>query len=49
MKRQADDLGYVLVLAVVWLTVLFLVAPIIVAGAMSLDSRTYLGPFPPPA
>ena len=48
MKRQVDDLGYTLVLAVVWLTVLFLVAPIIVAGAMSLDSRTYLGPFPPP-
>ena len=48
MKRQADDLGYMLVLAVVGLTVLFLVAPIIVAAAMSFDSRTYLGPFPPP-
>ena len=48
MKRQADDVGYALVLGVVGLTVLFLVAPIIVAAAMSLDSRTYLGPFPPP-
>ena len=48
MKRLFDDLGYALVVATIALAVVFLIAPLGMAALMSFDSRTFLGPFPPP-
>jgi putative spermidine/putrescine transport system permease protein len=47
MKRLCDDASFVFVLVAVGVAILYIVAPIIVALAMSFDSRAYLGPFPP--
>ena len=49
MKHRVDRIGAALLLVLVGLTVMFLILPLLVAGAMSLDARGYLGPFPPPA
>lgn len=48
MKRLVDDVGYILVVLAIALSVIFLLAPLGMAALMSLDSRTFLGPFPPP-
>ena len=48
MRRYCDDMGVLLVVLVIALTSVFLLGPILVSAAMSLDSRTFLGPFPPP-
>ena len=48
MKRFVDDLGYGLILATIVFAVIFLLAPLGMAALMSFDSRTFLGPFPPP-
>jgi putative spermidine/putrescine transport system permease protein len=48
MKRILDDIGYGLVIVLVVLAVIFLLAPLGMAALMSFDSRTFLGPFPPP-
>lgn len=49
MKRRFDDLGLVLLVLLAVLTVAFLVLPILMSVAMSFDSRTFLGRFPPPS
>lgn len=49
MMRQIDNIGLVLLVLIAVLTVAFLVLPIMVSVSMSFDSRTYLGPFPPPS
>ena len=49
MKKVLDDIGYVLIIATIVLTVIFLLAPLGMAALMSFDSRTFLGPFPPPS
>ena len=48
MRRYSDDLGLLLVVLVIALTAVFLLGPIVVSAAMSLDSRSFLGPCPPP-
>lgn len=48
MKRAVDNIGNIVVFAIIVMTVIFLVAPIVLAGVMSFDARSYLGPFPPP-
>lgn len=48
MMRQIDNFGLALLVLIALLTVAFLVLPIMVSVSMSFDSRTYLGPFPPP-
>ena len=48
MKRYADNIGYGLAVFAVVLTVVFLLFPVLISAAMSFDSRSYLGPFPPP-
>ena len=48
LKRYCDNLGAALVVLAIVLTSVFLLGPILVSAAMSLDSRTFLGPFPPP-
>ncbi len=48
MKRILDDIGYALIAATIVFAVIFLLAPLGMAGLMSFDSRTFLGPFPPP-
>ena len=49
MKRLFDDTSFVLVLVAVAATIFYIVAPLLVALSMSFDSRSYLGPFPPPS
>ncbi|MEW6630149.1 MAG: ABC transporter permease [Pseudomonadota bacterium] len=49
MRRAIDKAGAVLERVTVALVCLFLVAPIIALIFMSLDSRAYLAPFPPPS
>ncbi len=48
MRRWIDDIGQGVVLAVIAVTLLFLIAPIVVSIMMSFDGREYLGKFPPP-
>ena len=48
MRRYVDDVGFWLILAVLGVTLVFLVAPIVVSIMMSFDGRSYLGKFPPP-
>ena len=48
MRRWIDDIGYAVMLAVIAITLLFLIAPIVVSIMMSFDGRAYLGKFPPP-
>ena len=48
MRRHLDDLGFLLILAVLVVTLVFLVLPIVVSIMMSFDAREYLGKFPPP-
>ena len=48
MNRQIDNIGLIALIAIGVLTLVFLVMPIMVSVSMSFDSRTYLGPFPPP-
>jgi putative spermidine/putrescine transport system permease protein len=49
MNRLVDDVLWVGVLMLGVLVVLFLVVPLCVTGLMAFDSRTYLGPLPPPS
>ena len=48
MRRWLDDMGYGAMLAVIAVTLAFLVAPIVVSIMMSFDGRAFLGKFPPP-
>jgi len=48
VKRHVDDIGFWMVMAVLAVTLVFLVAPIVVSTMMSFDGRSYLGKFPPP-
>jgi putative spermidine/putrescine transport system permease protein len=48
VKRHVDDIGFWVVMAVLAVTLVFLVAPIVVSIMMSFDGRSYLGKFPPP-
>ena len=48
MKRYIDDIGFAIIIAVIAVSFVFLVLPIIVAIMMSFDGRTHLGTFPPP-
>lgn len=48
MKRYVDDIGFWIVILVIAATLVFLLAPIMVAIMMSFDGRGYLGKFPPP-
>lgn len=47
--RRIDDLAQILASATVAIGLAFLVVPVVVALAMSLDARDYLGQFPPTA
>jgi len=49
IRRWGDDVAGVAVLALIGAAVLFLIVPVIISIAMSLDARDYLGPFPPRA
>jgi putative spermidine/putrescine transport system permease protein len=49
VRRIADDFSTVAVLALLVVAILFLVAPLLVTILMAFDSRSYLGPLPPPA
>jgi putative spermidine/putrescine transport system permease protein len=49
MKRAIDNALRVAVAALLILTLLFLIGPLIVAILMSFDARAFLGPFPPPS
>ena len=48
MKRFLDDASFVIVLVAVAAAIFYIVVPLLVALSMSFDSRSYLGPFPPP-
>ena len=48
MRRHLDDFGFLLILAILAVTLVFLVLPIVVSVMMSFDGREYLGRFPPP-
>jgi len=48
MKRLLDNLGGVLLGALMVMAVIFLLLPIVISMGMAFDSRTYLGAFPPP-
>jgi putative spermidine/putrescine transport system permease protein len=48
-KRIADNFGGVAALAIVVLAVAFLIIPLLVTILMAFDSRSYLGPLPPPS
>ena len=47
--RLIDRLAGIALAAIVAMTLLFLVAPLIVTAVLSLDARPFLGPFPPPS
>lgn len=47
INRFLDDAGHVVVIVAVTLCVTILVAPILMTVVMSVDARTFLGPFPP--
>jgi putative spermidine/putrescine transport system permease protein len=47
MKRLADQMGVIAFSAILVSFLLFLVAPLVVAFAMSFDARTFVGRFPP--
>lgn len=47
--RLIDRLAGIALAAIVATTLLFLVAPLIVTAVLSLDARSFLGPFPPPS
>lgn len=47
MKRRIDDLGFLLLIVMSVLTLLYICVPIMVSIAMSFDARNFLGPFPP--
>lgn len=49
MNRYIDNIGQGLMVIAMLITLVFLVAPIIVAIMMSFDGREYLGRFPPPS
>jgi putative spermidine/putrescine transport system permease protein len=49
MKRAVDNLAVGLICLVLVLAVVFLFVPLLFIVAMSLDSRDYLGQFPPPS
>lgn len=48
LKRYGDDFVLVLGVVLVGIAVFYLLAPILVAVAMSFDARRFLGRFPPP-
>ncbi len=47
LNRYIDNYGWYAVIAVIILTLVFLIAPIVVSILMSFDARGYLGKFPP--
>ena len=47
MKRAVDNAWRIAVAALLVVTLLFLIGPLIVAILMSFDARAFLGPFPP--
>lgn len=49
MKRFVDDFLWIVLLILAGLVVLFLVVPLCVTALMAFDSRSYLGPLPPPS
>ena len=49
MMRHLDNIGLAILITLVVVTVTFLILPIMVSVSMSFDSRSYLGPFPPPS
>jgi putative spermidine/putrescine transport system permease protein len=48
-KRTGDLLATILNRSIIFLTLLFLVAPLAVTLVMAFDDRPYLGPLPPPS
>jgi len=48
MKRHADNAAYLLFGGLIAVGLLYLVVPVLIALAMSLDPRDFLGRFPPP-
>ena len=49
VKRHFDDIGLIIIILAIALTVVFLLTPILMSMIMSFDSRDYLGKFPPPS
>jgi len=49
VKRITDDVLWLLMVAMAGLVILFLVVPLCVTALMAFDSRSYLGPLPPPS
>jgi putative spermidine/putrescine transport system permease protein len=48
-KRALDDFGSVVAVTTIFLALVFLLLPLLVTALMAFDSRSYLGPLPPPA
>jgi len=48
MKRHADNAAYLLFGGLIAVGLLYLLVPVMIALAMSLDPREFLGRFPPP-
>ena len=49
MKRICDNAALALFIGLIGLTLVYLLIPVAIAMAMSVDAREYLGRFPPPA
>jgi putative spermidine/putrescine transport system permease protein len=49
LKRFIDDVLWVVLLVLAGLVLLFLLVPLFVTALMAFDSRSYLGPLPPPS
>ena len=49
MKRYFDNIGFVIIITVIIVSLIFLVIPIVFAVMMSFDGRSYLSTFPPPS
>ncbi|MER9580306.1 ABC transporter permease [Mesorhizobium sp. M0400] len=48
-KRNADALLVLCVMAIIGITAIFLLFPVIVTVSMAFDGRDFMGPFPPPS
>lgn len=49
MKRFIDDALWMILIVLAGIVLLFLVVPLVVTALMAFDSRSYLGPLPPPS
>lgn len=49
MKRLVDNFLHLMVVCLSVATIVFLIAPLLIATVMSFDSRDFLGRFPPPS